>query len=389
MSSSPRRAVVCGTKFGRIYLQAFRQPGLPFELAGIVGLGSERTRRCADTFGVPVFRSVDEIPDHVEAACVVVGGSVGGGQGAELAQRLMRRGLHVLQEHPLLPAELADCLRTAASQRVQYHLNTHYVTIEPVRRFIEAAQRLSAYGKPAFIDASCSIQVAYTLFDILGEALSGLRPWGFAAPAEWPEALSRMAGGPPAYRTLEGVLAGIPFTLRIQNELDPQDPDNYSHHLHRITIGSAGGCLTLVDTHGPVVWTPRLHLPASAAALAEIHAADDPWLDHVALTQAVHRGGMTHRDVLRQVWPGGVATALTRFAAAIDAGSSPLARGQYQLAVCELWQHVTRLLGFPLLRPGTTLPPLPEDAVLGPRAPVPTAQSGTHAGIGTGLRRAA
>lgn len=365
MPSPRRRAIVCGTKFGRIYLKAFREPDLPFELAGILGLGSERTHRCAQRYGVPVFTSVEGVPDDVEAACVIIGAGVGGGEGAQLAQALMQRGIHVLQEHPLMPAELAACLRTASANKVQYRLNTHYVTLEPVRAFIAAARRLAAQGKPAFVDAVCSIQVAYTLFDILGEALGGLRPWTFLTPPDWDEAALRLAGSAmPPYRGLEGVIAGIPFTLRIQNEMDPQDPDNFSHILHRITIGGAGGCLTLVDTHGPIVWTPRLHLPVSAATLPAIDEAPEPWLDLPAVSYAEEQAGETHRSILGKVWPQGVAVALKRLAADIDAGASPLGRGQYQLAVCEIWQHVTRLIGFPHLREGTALPPKPAEAIL-------------------------
>jgi thiazolinyl imide reductase len=362
MPPRPHRAIVCGTKFGRIYLKAFRQPDMPFALTGILGQGSARSRRCAEEYGVPLHTSLDDLPDDIDAACVVVGSGPSGGAGAALAQGLMRRGIHVLQEHPLLPAELAECLRTARARRVQYHLNTHYVTIEPVRAFIQAAQRLRAQGRPAFIDAACSIQVAYTLFDILGEALGGLRPWAFVPPQPWPEAVRRLATHEPPYRSLEGVLAGIPFTLRVQNEMDPQDPDNYSHLLHRITLGAAGGVLTLVDTHGPVSWAPRLHLPASAAGLAAIDAAPAAELDLASIV--ARGGGATQRQVLAEVWPGGVAHALRRLAASMQAGEDPLRRGQYQMAVCELWQHVTRLMGFPHLRPGPAAVPLSAGMIL-------------------------
>lgn len=361
MTAKPR-AIVCGTKFGRIYLKSFLDADNPFELAGILGQGSARTRACAERYGVPVFQSVDQVPDDVQVACVVIGGSVGGGQGAELAQALMRRGIHVLQEHPLMPQELATCLRVAATQKVQYRLNTHYPHIAPVRDFIAAARRLAAQGKPAFVDATCSIQVAYTLFDILGQALGGLRPWAFAPPVEWDDKLLRIAA--PAYRTLEGVIAGIPLTLRIQNEMDPDDPDNGSHMLHRITIGGAGGCLTLVDTHGPVIWTPRLHLPASAAITATIDEAPEVYLDLPALT-ARATAPASHRQVLGTLWPQGVAHALQGLADDIAQGTSPMQQGQYQLAVCELWQQATRLIGFPNLRPGGDTPPLGPDAVLG------------------------
>ncbi|NYZ14608.1 Gfo/Idh/MocA family oxidoreductase [Azospirillum sp. RWY-5-1] len=359
-----RRAIVCGTKFGRVYLKAFLDPAVPFELAGILGRGSDRTRRCAERYGVPLLTSVAEVPDDVEAACVVVGAGAGGGEGAILAQALMDRGIHVLEEHPLLPSELADCLRTAHRNGVQFHFNTHYVTIAPVRAFIDAARRLAALGPLSFVDAACSIQVAYTLFDILGEALGGVRPWAFVPPAPWPEAVSRIAASAPPYRTLEGVLAGVPLTLRVQNELDPRDPDNHSHQLHRITIGGRGGCLTLVDTHGPVVWTSRLHLPASAAPLAAIDEAPEAHLDYPTVAWALDGPPPTHRQVLGQVWPRGVVQALTRLAAAIDAGTPPLERGQYHLAVCEAWRQATRLLGFPAPPSARETAPVPPGAIL-------------------------
>ncbi|MBK4217868.1 Gfo/Idh/MocA family oxidoreductase [Paracoccus caeni] len=363
MAHPKRRAIVCGTKFGRIYLKAFTDPDLPFELAGILGQGSARTMACAERYGVPVYQKVDDLPDDIQAACVVIGSGVGGGPGADLAQALMRRGIHVLQEHPLLPAEIAACLRTAAAAKVQYHLNTHYVTLTPVRAFIAAARRMVAHGRPVFIDAACSIQVAYTLFDILGEALGGLRPWAFAAAPEWSDQLARLSASPPPYRNVEGVLAGIPMTLRVQNELDPDDPDNFSHMLHRITIGGDGGCLTLVDTHGPVIWTPRLHLPASARKTATIDEAPDSHLDLAALT-AADLSSASHRHILGSVWPQGVAHALRGLHEAIETGASPMQRGQYQLAVCETWQSLTRAIGFPNLRTGTTLPPLPATSIL-------------------------
>lgn len=366
MARHKRRAIVCGTNFGRYYLKAFADPETPFELFGILGRGSNRTRACAERYGVPVFTELDQIPKDVDVACVVVGAGVNGGEGAKLAQELMHRGVHVLQEHPLLPTELADCLRTAHQTGVQYHLNTHYVSVEPVRHFIMAARRLAAESRLLFVDAACSIQVAYTLFDILGHALTSLRPWGFAAPPVWPHSLRDMTGGiTPPYRSLEGVLNGLPFTLRIQNELDPEEPDNYSHFLHRVIIGSEGGCLTLVDTHGPIAWTPRLHLPTSAARLTMIHEAPETYLDYPAITNTALGYSPTYRDILEKVWPGGVVIALQGLANAIDQKDQTLKRGQYYLAVCELWQHVTRLLGFPTLRTGSFTVPLPPSAILG------------------------
>ena len=109
------KVVVCGTGFGRVYLQALRLAGMPFELVGIMARGSARSRACAAHYDVPLCREVDELPDGTELVCVVVSSRINGGRGAELAQSLMARGVHVMQEHPLDEFELADCLPRGAA----------------------------------------------------------------------------------------------------------------------------------------------------------------------------------------------------------------------------------------------------------------------------------
>lgn len=344
-----RKAVVCGSKFGRIYMAGFQQPDCPFELAGLVGQGSARTRSCAQHYNVPLYDSPEAVPEDVEVACVVVGSGPNGGNGAEIAQRFMARGIHVVQEHPLLPQELQACFRTANAQSVVYVPNTHYVNLAPIRKFVSAARQLATAGPISFVDASCSIQVAYALFDVLGQALGGLSPHGFAERPVWNENLRARLTKPLAYETLSGVLAGVPFTLRVQNRLHAEDPDNYSHHLMQITLGGAGGCLSLVDTHGPVVWNSRLHLPPSAQDLAVIGAAPEAYVDLPTHAPLWHHQEQTHRDVLGQIWPQGVCHVLQEMAHKITQQQPPLAEAQYHLAVCKLWQQATNTLGFPEL----------------------------------------
>ncbi|MCZ9337922.1 Gfo/Idh/MocA family oxidoreductase, partial [Streptomyces sp. TRM76130] len=79
----------------------------------MVARGGPRSVALAEEYGVPLYPSVDQLPEDVDIACVVVSSSVGGGQGAELARQLLERGVHVLQEHPLHPTELAACLGAA------------------------------------------------------------------------------------------------------------------------------------------------------------------------------------------------------------------------------------------------------------------------------------
>jgi pyochelin biosynthetic protein PchG len=334
------RAAVCGTTFGQLYLEAFRAPDCPFELAAVVARGSAAAEAVARRYGVPCVRDVELLRD-VDVACVVVRAGIVGGAGSELAQTLMRRGVHVLQEHPLHHDELAECLRTARRAGVRYRMNAFYAHLEAVRRFVAAARALLRQQPAVFVDATCGFQLAYSLFEILADALGTVRPWSF-------DAAPRPAGGAPrAFRTLEGVLGGVPLTLRVQNQLDPDDPDNFAHVMHRITIGTESGNLMLVNTNGPVLWTPRLHVRAQtrAGTSARERAGDD-----VACPSVVPIGPPDAPDwdeLFASHWPAAAGRALLELDGAIAAEEDALERGQLQLALCRLTQEMSARLGPP------------------------------------------
>lgn len=336
---------MCGTKFGRIYLAAFRLPNLPFELAGILAHGSERSSACAKFYCVPLYTHPEQLPPDIDIACVVVGSSLNGGRGVQLATALMARGIHVIQEHPLHHEEVAECLRQARRYRVVYRLNTHDIHLTPVRRFLAATHALLRRQQPLYIDAVASFQKSYTLLDILGRAFGGLRPWSFepcrdhrASPAEFRDLDS-------PFKTLVGVLSGVPLTLRIQNQLDPQEPDNYSHIFHHITIGTESGNISLVNTHGPVIWCPRPHMPADTTTAVVMSQSDDPRLDFPTATIIGPADAPNYRKILETVWPQGIAQALSELAHSIAAGADSPAIGQYYLALSQLWHDLTTRLG--------------------------------------------
>jgi thiazolinyl imide reductase len=333
--------VVCGTKFGRVYLAAFARDDCPFELAGILAQGSARSQACAAHYGVPLWTEPRQVPADVEVACVVVGGAVTGGHGAELAQDLMRRGIHVLQEHPLHHDELAECLRTAKRHDVLYRLNSHYPHVPPVHRFIELARGLRSLQQPLFVDAQVAFQVSYTLFDILGRALGAVRPWSFGEPA----GPSDRATGEHPYRSLDGMFAGVPLTLRLQNELSPPDPDNYSHLFHRITIGTEGGHLTLVNTHGPVLWSPRPHMAEDMRSLVRFDDSAAEHLEQPSVETMTDLPAPSYRDILGRLWPAGAAAAMTDFWEAVRRRDDPARDGQYHLALTKVAKDVARRFG--------------------------------------------
>jgi thiazolinyl imide reductase len=348
-SSTPLRVLVCGTNFGRFYAEAVRRrPG--YTLAGILSRGSAASRDYAESLGVPFYADTDDLPADIDAACVAVSSSISGGQGTDLARALMDRGIHVIQEHPVHLTELTGNLKHARSRGVQYRLSTHYPHVAPVRAFIEAARRLVARQRPLFVDAATPIHLMHPLVDILGQAMGTLRPWRFADPAPLPAEI-----GPQPFRSLHGVFAGVPLTLRVHHQLDPSDRDNHALHWHRIALGTEGGVLTLADTHGPVLWNPRLHIGRDADRRFVL---DGPGTGRLGLgTTAVVGNTGTFRTVFSDWWPEAIGSALDGLRDAVAQGGDALRAGQYELAVCRIWTDLAARLGPPeIVRPG---PPEP------------------------------
>lgn len=361
VTGSRPRVVVCGTRFGRVYLAAFRQRDFPFELAGIVARGSERSRACAERYGVPLYSSPGEVPDDVSIACVVVSAAMNGGRGTDLAKAFLARGIHVLQEHPLHHDELADCLAFARRHGVVYRMNTHYVHVAPVHRFIAAARELLSHQDPVFVDAMCAFPVTYSLADILGRALGRLQPWRFAEPVPLARPLRQASDAAAPFRGLDGVVGGVPLTLRIQNQLHPTDPDNYYHLFHRISLGTEGGNLTLVNTHGPVLWTPRPHMPADVKNGAEPEDSAAEYLRYPSATVLGPPESPIWREIMGSLWPRAVGRALGELQQAIGAAEDPLRHGQYHLSLCRLVQDLTGQCGQPEFIRDQAPRPLPAD----------------------------
>ncbi|MFJ4152715.1 Gfo/Idh/MocA family oxidoreductase [Streptomyces galbus] len=348
-ASTPLRVLVCGTNFGRFYAEAVRRrPG--YTLVGILSRGSQASRKYAERLGVPFYTAADDLPDDIDAACVAVSSSISGGQGTDLARTLMDRGIHVLQEHPVHLTELTDNLKHARRLGVQYRLNTHYPHVAPVRSFIKAARRLVARQRPLFLDAATPIHLMHPMVDILGQTMGTLRPWRFADPAPLPTGI-----GPQPFRSLHGVFAGTPLTLRVHHQLDPSDRDNHALHWHRIALGTEGGVLTLADTHGPVLWSPRLHIGRDADRRFVL---DGPGSGHLELGSTTVVGSTgSFRTVFSDLWPEAIGSALDALRDAVAQGQDALRAGQYELAVCRIWADLAARLGPPeIVRPATPRP---------------------------------
>ncbi len=251
---------VCGTRFGEHYLAALTSAASSnFRLAAIVAQGSERSRQLAAQLNVPLYTDVNRLPDSIDIACVVIRSRIVGGDGSTLAEQLLQRGIAVLQEHPVHPTDIRRLQRLAKQHNTRYHVNTLYANLPSGRTFIDYVQQSASRRPPAFIEITTSLQLLYSALDIAGRALGVLSPFACTPPL----AIDTLPASsqPWPFRSIQGLIAGIPFSLNLQTTLDPRDPDHHSLVMHRIAIGGPEGNVSLSSSFGPVVWSHAIYAP--------------------------------------------------------------------------------------------------------------------------------
>ncbi|TDB59447.1 Gfo/Idh/MocA family oxidoreductase [Photorhabdus khanii] len=360
--SRPLRVVVCGTLFGQVYLSAFKTHFPGFELAGIIARGSERSQRLAAEYQVPLYEHVSQLPDDIDIACVVVRSAIVGGAGSELTKQLLSRGIHVLQEHPVYQRDVAECLKLARQNNCCYSVNTHYPNVPAVRQFTDYLQQAMQHQQPLFIEATCGVQVICGLLDILGRALGKFTPFAFGDAHHWDKQLLTQATSYPPYTTIQGVIMGIPLILNLQNQLDPGDPDNHFHIMQRICVGLPSGNLLLVNTHGPVLWNSRFHIPRQRTT----SGVREPLLPQQAAhyfkpptSVSLYDCCPSLEQITNQHWPEAIRHALRQFAIQMEQPDPRMA--QYLLTMASVWKTLMSKVGNPeSLHVPDPVPPQPE-----------------------------
>lgn len=334
----PLKTLVVGSRFGQFYAAGVAAAE-QLELVGVLGQGSRRSQALARYLEVPSLQALEQVPADTRLACVAVGGAARGEQGPALAQALMERGMDVLIEHPLLPQELHELLRTANRLQRRCLLNSFYPQLPCVARFIALARQLHRQQGIRHVDAQCAVQVSYATLDVLAALLEAVGPWSLDCVAP---ALS-------AWRDISLVMAQVPVSLRVLNELAAND-DGRMQMLLRISIATDSGTLLLASPHGPLLWLPAVRAPVEDAdGVFDLFGplASEP----LPCAEVLEAAASDWAQVYRKVWPTAAANALQPLITGVG-----LARLQQRsVEVVGLWQQVTAALGFPQ-QPPVTLP---------------------------------
>jgi thiazolinyl reductase component of yersiniabactin synthetase len=341
--ATKRRVLIAGAKFGELYLNAFlcAQDGLA--LAGLLANGSARAQQLAHAFGIPLYTAPEQVPDDIDIVCVVVRSTVSGGAGTALAEAFLRRGMHVVQEHPLHPEDVARLQRVALECERAWWVNSFYPHTPAGRRWIESAQRVCRLldgEAPCFAHLATSRQLLYSSLDLLLQACGA---------TDTDADIAALADDDPCFHSLRLRLPGLSAALRLQTYIDPLDPDLHSLAMHQLTVGWPSGYLSLAASHGPVLWSPALHDPLHRTAEDSMSRraarAGGAWLAQPA-TLTLHAAPPDWQNALEVEGPAGVGHVLQALRRHLDGADTPPGfDAGYQLALAQLWQRALRCAG--------------------------------------------
>lgn len=358
------KILVCGTLYGQVYLSAFLRNSTRFVLAGILGKGSERTIQFAREFGVPVYRAVKEVPDNIDIACVAIRSTIAGGNGSFIAKELLEKKISVIQEHPVHRRDIEELLETAQKNGVYYHVNSHYVNVEPICTFIDYAIKMNAQSVPMYINIVTAPQITYSILDIIGRAVGGIEPFTFTKPIEWEhECKEKHNGHLQPFKCFQGIFCGVPITYNIQNYIDSSQFDNHYLNMHRISIGNESGSLNLMNTNGPVVWTDSFSI-GEENETNSFRLRKSAFINYKRPTAVVFtpRLAPSLSSVAKREWPDAIVKVIDNMTKHIETGNAPEGQTQnYLINLSHAWLELTKIVGkTPDVRLREALPPYPD-----------------------------
>ena len=309
------RVLVCGTNYGRIYMDAIALKQSRYELAGVLALGSPRSRKVAAQHRAPLFQSVEELPGDIDLACAAMGTP-----GSEAVLALLDRGIHVLCEHPLRPEYLEAALARASKQNLCFHVNAHLAMLPPARKFIAECRCLLNGKPPAFVNVMATDRSLYATTDLLRHLMPDF-------PAFHMESRSAI----PQFTILNGSFGSTGTSFQIQGSLSADGtirPDGGAGYLVdcRVEVATSAGMLTLMSINGPVVWNANYGgaKPANSA-LWKLVGSRTPANAHQLYSQRV-RANLDAMDAL----------ALHRKGKPAPDNQTP----EHILAVSRLWEDL-------------------------------------------------
>ncbi|EMQ0984791.1 TPA: Gfo/Idh/MocA family oxidoreductase [Streptococcus agalactiae] len=322
------KTIVCGTNFGEFYLYALEKMNSEFEIVGIIGRGSERTKKFSKKYNVPLYFNVEELPSDIDLACVIVRSEGTGGDGTELCMDLLSKGIHVIQEQPVYQKHLYKCYKLAREKKLIYLTANLYSNLSNMECFAEYARKLNKFSKLEYISVSFSTQLAYVALDLL--AISGI-----SGDLDLDNDIVKGLG---PFDILHGRIGIIPILIEFNNQLNPKFPDYNMHLMYSFKFYYEDGLLSINDAYGDVAWRPRTYIKG---------AKDDLNIGKESIYEVLNSlKEMSTSEFFQTHWIDSVSLELIKMKNYIKTGELDIHRVNRELSTSKKWEILQKKAGY-------------------------------------------
>ncbi|GAB4197755.1 MAG: hypothetical protein Tsb002_32190 [Wenzhouxiangellaceae bacterium] len=314
------KILVCGTNYGSTYIRALTMAHDGLQLGGVLSRGSTRSRRYAQSYGVPHYSRVEQLAGEGFAiACVAVPGDAG----VRLALDLLHSGLNIIIEHPLSEAQYQRLHSAATAQQRQLFINGHFADLDAPIAWLNALASNAARQPLLHLSIDVNLRTIYSALDLVG------RIWNRLDHLQVLPLRPDDQEGPEPFAMLALRAGSFVAHLLVQNYASEHDDGSATLLNHRLSACFANGNLLLAETNGPVLWYPTItSLPTSQ------------WSSYVPVD--LRNQNVTTLQTQRDR----ANLALIHTLAAVQRGAAlpPFQQPQYLQALTRLWDQVLSAL---------------------------------------------
>lgn len=333
-----KKVIVCGVRFGQFYLEAVSKSA-DFELAGILSTGSKESVECAKLYGIRQYSRVEELPEDIDMACVVVRTGALGGKGVELVEQFMQRKIDVILEQPVQTEELKRCYRNAMKYGTAFTVGNLYANLKAVQKFLSVAEKLMKHQQVLYVNVNMATQVSYPLAYVLARLF----------PRCPKAAVTGVNITKSSFDTAEFMLGDIPLSVRAQNQMEAGSGDNYTHLFFDISIGFPAGTLILTDIHGAVVWRARMTVPDHIRVPHELEkkAGENMREDSIRVLYSCE--DTSYNNILSNIWTEAIHEDIV-YLARLSEGENRKENNYKNMLILkasEMWHTFTNAFGYP------------------------------------------
>lgn len=319
--------IVCGSTFGEYYVRAIQKNTDKFNLTGLLAKGSARSHRLSEKYNIPLYSNIESLPKDTDVACVIIRSEGAGGQGTLICNKLIQRGIHVIQEQPTHSIYLKESYRLARINDVIYMTSNLYNHLPAIETFKLYNEKLKSLSKLEYVNLSFSTQVSYTVFDIISKL-------GMHGKLSLNKKVIKNEG---PFDIISVRLDELPILIEFNNRINPNHSDKNMSIMYNFRFYYEDGILSLEDIFGPVTWRPRKYIE-SRDSVSEV--------ENQLPFQIIYSNDLNMEECFEETWTTAILKELEEMYHYIAQGCINQQRANGEIAAAINWETLSEFAGY-------------------------------------------